>query len=117
MGIFESIVRKILIESAQVGDIIQAINNKKKVKINYLGDNNIPKGERIIQTYVVGKTKRGNLAIRAYQEQGFTATITPGWKIFLLNKIAEWNELEDTFEIRSDYAQGDKNFPTITHKV
>lgn len=117
MGIFETIVRKILLENVAVGNTIQAIDNKKKVRINYLGDNNVPKGERIIQPYLVGKTKRGNLAIRAYQEQGFTATITPGWKIFLLNKISEWNELDETFETRTDYAQGDKNFPQITHKI
>ena len=117
MGIFENIVRKILFESVAIGDTIQAIQNKKKVRINYMGDNNIPRGERTIQPYVVGKTKRGNLAIRAYQEQGATATITPGWKIFLLNKITQWNELGENFQIRQDYAQGDKSFPIITQKI
>lgn len=115
---FESIVKRLLVESANVTDIIAAIENKKVVKINYLGDENVPSGERIIEPFLLGKTTAGNLAIRAFETSGFTKTFVPNWKIFIVNKISMWEPTEETFTIRNDYNKyGDKSFNQITKKV
>ncbi len=115
---FESTIRRILNENATVSEVINAIDNKNRVKISYNGDNNTPSGERVIEPYLIGKTTAGNLAIRAYQAQGVTATMVPEWKIFILNKIVSWAPMEETFELRQDYNQyGDQSFTQITKKI
>lgn len=118
MESFESIITRILTENASINDVVSSIKGKNLVEINYIGDQNTPSGKRVIEPYLIGKTTAGNLAIRAFQTKGTTATIVPEWKIFILNKITSWVPMEETFEIRQNYNQyGDKSFTTITEKI
>lgn len=112
------ITENILTESAAIVDINNAIDNKKIVKINYLGDQDTPRGERFIEPYLIGRTVANNLAIRAFQTSGVTKTFQPDWKIFLISKIDSWEEQEQVFETRSDYnSYGDKMFKIINKKI
>lgn len=115
---FENKVKNLLFESVTLSAVIDAINNKKMVKLNYMGDDNSPNGERIIEPYLIGKTTANNLAIRAFETEGYTKTFVPDWKIFLLDKITNWEVLDQNFEIRTNYNQyGDKSFSQITAKI
>lgn len=115
---FETKIKSLLIESTTVSAVIDAINKKQMVKINYMGDNNAPSGERTIEPYLIGKTTAGNLAIRAFETEGYTKTFVPDWKIFILDKISTWEVLQQNFEIRANYNQyGDKSFSQITAKI
>lgn len=112
------IAKTILTESVTIVNINDAIENKKIVKINYLGDEDTPRGERLIETYLIGRTVANNLAIRAYQVSGVTKTFQPDWKIFLISKIENWDEQNENFIVRSDYnSYGDKMFKSITKKI
>lgn len=114
---FEQAIIQLLTEVKTISNINNAIDKKQKVRINYEGDGYVPRGTRIIEPYVNGITTAGNSAIRAFQEDGVTATESPGWKIFLYDKITNWEELPDTFEIRQDYNEyGDKLFKRIDKK-
>ena len=114
---FESKIRSLLTE-ATVSEIIDAINKKQMVKINYAGDGTISNGERTIEPYLIGKTTAGNLAVRAFETEGYTKTFVPDWKIFLLDKITSWQILDQNFESRANYSQyGDKSFSQITAKL
>ena len=113
---FEETVLEILGEGVAISPILTQLKNNemKLVKINYLGDNGVPKGERIIEPYLLGQTITGNPAIRAYQSSGVTQTEQPGWKIFLIDKITAWEVLDQTFTLRDDYERvGDRMFRSI----
>lgn len=115
---FENKLKQFLFESPNINEILNAINNKEIIKINYAGDSSLSGGERLIECYLLGKTTSNNLAIRAYQIQGSTKTEIPGWKIFLVGKILSWEKTNDNFSIRGDYNQyGDKSFSTINHQL
>lgn len=115
---FSILFEEILTESVEVNKIIAAINNKKAVEIYYNGDNITAKGRRKIYPHLLGRTIAGNLAIRAYQPEGSTATYVPEWKIFIIDKIANWTELEEIFEIAPKYNQyGDQMFNRIDAKI
>lgn len=115
---FESKIKSLLTETTTVSEIVDAINKKQMVKINYIGDNNAPSGERTIEPYLVGKTTAGNLAVRAFETEGYTKTFVPDWKIFIVDKITSWVPLEQNFEIRPNYNEyGDKSFSQITAKI
>jgi hypothetical protein len=117
---FEQTVVSILNEGITFSQILKQLKTGQKslVKINYLGDDNIPKGERIIEPYLLGRTIADNAGIRAYQVRGVTQTIQPGWKIFLVNKIVSWEVLDEPFTIRNDYRKyGDQLFKKITNQI
>jgi len=62
--------RQLLKEGVGEGDIIDAIENNKILYIYYAGDNTTLKGYRTIKPFVLGKTSKGNLVLRAWQENG-----------------------------------------------
>lgn len=118
MKSFKDTVSEILLEAPRVGEVVDTIFGRKLVKINYLGDENEPEGERLIEPYLIGRTVTGKLAIRAYQRNGFTKTDQPDWKIFVIDKITRWEPQKESFDVRTDYNRnGDKMFRLIDKKV
>lgn len=106
-------------EEVKVQDIKDAITNKKVIEIYYNGDTDYSaKGQREIYPHLLGNTIGGNLAIRAYQPKGSTATYVPEWKIFRIDRIARWRDLSQNFEIAPKYNPlGDKMFNQIFIKL
>jgi hypothetical protein len=79
----------LLSEAVSEDEIIKAINGKYNVNITYRDyDDGTPPSRRYIQIYVLGTTRAGNQAIRAYQIGGNTAkTQVTGWKTFRVDRI------------------------------
>lgn len=77
-------------------NVSNAIKNKDVVFIYYAGDNTVNKGYRTIEPFLLGRTKAGNLALRAWQQNGATDRGNspsrkndeiPGWRLFRLDGI------------------------------
>lgn len=89
----------IINEAVSGSEVVDAINNRKAVLINYADENASHTGKRYIEPYVYGVTKAGNPCIRAYQYWGDTKRGVPKWKLFRLDRIQSWEPTNDTFEI------------------
>ena len=86
-------------EAVSGSEVVDAINNRKAVLINYADKNASHTGKRYIEPYVYGVTKAGNPCIRAYQYWGDTKRGVPKWKLFRLDRVQSWEPTEDTFEL------------------
>jgi hypothetical protein len=73
-------------------------------------DDTIQAGERDIEPYVLGLSKAGNPILRAYQYRGVTDTEQPGWKTFRLDKIRDWNDMND-MPFRTPISDRVRNIP------
>jgi hypothetical protein len=129
--IFEETQNKtnLLSEGISDSEVKAAIQGKYNVRIKYRDyDDGTPPSNRYIQIYVLGLTKAGNEAIRAFQINGWSKT-TPrhgAWKIFRLDKIEgiektkmKWyNPVSDYETSIPAYNQtGDDSFTTIIMQV
>jgi hypothetical protein len=82
----------VLSEAIDVNSVTDSIKHRYQVTINYEGDpeHGIAPGMRTVQAYAYGLTKAGNPVIRAYQPYGDTASETPSWKFFRLDRVTSW---------------------------
>ncbi len=100
MELLENIYRNILLEeSVDISDIDDALDNHKRVIINYHTkgeDKNT--GARVAEVYAYGLTYGGNPVIRVFQPYGDTTTRVPGWKFMRLDRISAWQTTEQTFD-------------------
>ena len=88
----------LLKESVSVNDIDDAMDNHKRVIINYHSKGeDVATGARVIEVYAYGLTKAGNPVIRAFQPYGDTTTKVPSWKFFRLDRISAWEDTGQTF--------------------
>jgi len=72
-------------------DIIDAIDGKYAVLINYEGEGgNRATGPRLIVPFALGVMTSGNKVIRAYQEDGESKTKANAWKLFRIDRINGW---------------------------
>ena len=103
--ILERIYNSLLLtESVGVDEVNDALDNHKRVIINYRSkgeDKNT--GARVIEVYAYGLTKAGNPCIRAFQPYGDTTSRVPSWKFFRLDRIIEWKPTEQTFDRPADF--------------
>lgn len=81
------VILSILNEEAIQTDVIDAIKKKYLVNITYDDGAN---GQRLIEPVIYGKTRKGNLVVRAYQPNGDTRSSIPSWKLFRLDLITSW---------------------------
>jgi len=86
-------------EAVSGQQVIDALNNRQGVLINYSDENASHPGKRYIEPYVYGLTKAGNPCIRAYQYYGDTKRGVPKWKLFRLDRIDSWEPTQETFEL------------------
>ena len=95
---FSLLLEQILNENVSMNDINDAIDNHKRVIINYhtKGEDNAT-GARVIEVYAYGLTKAGNPVIRAFEPYGDTTTRVPRWKFFRLDRISYWKPTKQTF--------------------
>ena len=105
MELLERIYNSLLLtESVGVDEVNDALDNHKRVIINYRSkgeDKNT--GARVIEVYAYELTKAGNPCIRAFQPYGDTTSRVPSWKFFRLDRIIEWKPTEQTFDRPADF--------------
>lgn len=87
--------------------IIEAIEGQNLLQFDYEGE------QRTVEPHCYGLTTKGNEAIRAYQVDGYSSSGKMGWKLYDLSKADSISIIEETFETRSDYKQGDKGMSKI----
>lgn len=94
-----NILKEVIIESVSPDEVNHAIDSKCRVSIEYNDEGGKNKrgratGPRYIEPYVYGYTKAGNPCFRAYQYNGSSFRGTPKWKLFRLDRVVSWDELE-----------------------
>lgn len=124
--IFDKIksLRYLLREGVGENDIKAAIDNQEWVYLYYSGDDNVEKGYRTVRPMVLGKTKEGNVVLRAWQDKGRSQSLgahskrkhltpvirqdheqwtdtdgmtKPGWRLFRVDKISKLYPTGDRF--------------------
>ena len=117
-------VIKQLIFEASTDDISNSIKNRNVVTVYYDGDDdgkNTGKGLRVIEPYCYGKSKKGNMVVRAWEREGASFTGSkgeqplPGWRLFRVDKILSFRPSGEKFnEIRPGYnLAGDKGMVNV----
>ena len=91
--------------------IIEAIENQNVIEFYYDGE------LREIEPHCYGQTTAGNEGLRAYQIGGYSSSGKMGWKMYDLEKAEDIKVLEDTFDVRGDYKQGDKGMVQIYKEI
>lgn len=92
-----NLYKDLILEAINRPDILSTLGNKQVVTIYYRGDKTIHAGYRDIEVYAIGLSKAGNPVIRSWQRRGVTDTITPGWKLFRIDKISSWKPKKGEF--------------------
>ena len=116
-----STFKGLLNEVASLDSIQNAIRNKQKVVIYYDGDEPGGKGLRVIEPVWLGRSKKNNLVLRAWDDEGashrgFLGTRPmPGWRLFKVDKIVSFKPTGENFETaRPNYnPNGDKSMISI----
>jgi predicted DNA-binding transcriptional regulator YafY len=88
-----NLYKSLILENIDRQKVIDAIDKRYRVNIDYIGDEETTPGKRTIEIYVFGVSKAGNLIIRAYQGFGKTTTVIPSWKTFRLDRISQWTPI------------------------
>lgn len=117
------LLAEILNESVSMSDINDAIDNHKRVIINYhTKGKDDATNARVIEVYAYGLTKAGNPVIRAFEPYGDTTTRVPAWKFFRLDRISNWKPTEQQFSRPASFyykglgdfnAEGDETMSTV----
>lgn len=93
-------------------NVVDAIKNKDVVFIYYAGDDTVNKGYRTIEPFVLGRSKAGNLVLRAWQQAGATDRGNnptrkndeiPGWRLFRLDGITSLVKTLRKFDVDSNF--------------
>lgn len=114
-------LKGLICEIASQESVIDAIKKKQKVVIYYDGDEPGGRGLREIEPVALGKSKAGNLVMRAWDREGASHTgykgeqPLPGWRLFRLDKVLSCKPSGEVYnEPRPNYNfNGDKSMTTI----
>ena len=88
--------------------ICNAINSLNIIEFDYDGE------LRVVEPHCLGITTAGNLALRAYQIDGYSSSGNLGWKLYSLDKADNLNVLNEMFEeARSGYNSNDSAMTEI----
>ena len=104
------IIKHIINESVSGEEVLDAIHNKKYVRIKYDDgkpamkgvDKGNPKGSRVILPMAYGTTKAGNPVVRAFQWNGNSRRGAPKWKFFRLDRITSWKPFRKQYSAPPD---------------
>ena len=120
------ILKEVLNESVSSDSVNDAINNKYRILINYDDEDNHATGTRLVEPYVLGYTRAGNLAFRGYQYEGDTVRGVPKWKLFRLDRVINWQPTKQKFNVEprdngwsaeSYNSNGDGSLTSILNQV
>jgi hypothetical protein len=93
------ILQKILTESVDAKNVMDAITNHNYVDVSYSDEENNAPGHRLIQPYAYGISKSNNGLLRAFQIEGDTLRGEPKWKTFRIDRITSWKPRKQTFNV------------------
>jgi predicted DNA-binding transcriptional regulator YafY len=91
-----NIIKEIILE-VSLDQVVNSVKNKNVATIYYDGEDNGGKGLRVIETFFVGVSKKGNRVIRAWEREGASKTAStgeqplPGWRLFRLDRIGNYS--------------------------
>lgn len=116
-GVFKELITEI----ASLDSIQDAIKNKKRVVIYYDGDEPGGRGLRLIEPVCLGRSKRNNLVLRAWDNEGAShrgylgTRPMPGWRLFKVDKILSFKPTAEVFDTpRPNYnPNGDKSMTSV----
>ena len=114
-------LRGLLLEIASIETIQDAVNSRKVCIVYYDGDEPGGRGLREIEPVALGKSKAGNLVMRAWDREGASHTgykgeqPLPGWRLFRLDKTLSCKPTGEVYNTpRPNYNfNGDKSMVTI----
>ena len=117
-GVFKELITEI----ASLDSIQDAIKNKKRVVIYYDGDEPGGRGLRLIEPVCLGRSKRNNLVLRAWDDEGAShrgylgTRPMPGWRLFKVDKILSFKPTAEVFTTpRPNYnPNGDKSMTSVS---
>lgn len=115
------IFKELITEAASIDAVQDAIKKRQVVIIYYDGDEPGGRGLRQIEPVCLGRSKRNNLVLRAWDEEGAShrgylgTRPMPGWRLFKLEKIMSFKPTGETFDTpRPNYnANGDKSMNSV----
>lgn len=116
-----SIFKELITEAASIDAVQDAIKKRQVVIIYYDGDEPGGRGLRQIEPVCLGRSKRNNLVLRAWDEEGAShrgylgTRPMPGWRLFKLEKIMSFKPTGETFDTpRPNYnLNGDKSMNSV----
>ena len=94
-----NILQNILQESVSSDKVIDAINNRYQVIINYSDEKARAPKKRLIEPYAYGVSEAGNSVFRTFQYDGDTFRGKPKWKLFRLDRVESWTPTEQHFNV------------------
>lgn len=120
MKLTESL-KGLLLEIASLETVQDAIKRRQVCTINYDGDEPGGKGIREIEPVALGKSKAGNLVMRAWDSEGASHTgfkgeqPLPSWRLFRLDKILSMKPTGEIYNTpRPGYNfNGDKSMTSV----
>ena len=120
MKLFSSF-KDVLTEAVSFDDLQKAIKNLDVITITYDGDEPGGKGYRTVYTVCLGRSKSGNLVLRAYDIEGASHRASlglkplPSWRMFRIDKTFTFNRTGEKFnELPVDYnPNGDKSMTQV----
>lgn len=124
---------RLLTEWVNRNDVVEAIKNHDVIYIYYVGDDTVNRGFRTIEPYALGRSKAGNLVLRAWQQAGasdsedYEPKEQPnarqfGWRLFRLDGITSFLNTMKKFatkkeNIRPKYNADDKQMTEVIVSV
>jgi len=120
MKLFSSF-KEVLTEAVSFDDLQRAIKNLDVITITYDGDEPGGKGYRTVYPVCLGRSKAGNLVLRAYDIEGASHRAAlglkplPSWRMFRIDKTFTFNRTGEKFsELPVDYnPNGDKSMVQV----
>jgi predicted DNA-binding transcriptional regulator YafY len=120
-----NVVKSLILETASIDTIVDAIKNRRKVVIYYDGDEPGGRGLREIEPVCLGVSKKGNYVLRAWDEQGAShrgflgLKPLPSWRLFRIDRITSFNPTQEIFNTpRPNYnPRGDKSMTKVLINV
>lgn len=114
-------LRGLLLEIASIETVQDAVNGRKVSIIYYDGDEPGGRGLREIEPVALGKSKAGNLVVRAWDREGASHTgykgeqPLPGWRLFRLDKLLSCKPSGEIYNTpRPNYNfNGDKSMSSV----
>ena len=120
MKLFTSF-KEVITEAVAFDDLQKAIKNLDVITITYDGDEPGGKGYRTVYPVCLGRSKSGNLVLRAYDIEGASHRASlglkplPSWRMFRIDKTFTFNRTGEKFnELPVDYnPNGDKSMTQV----
>jgi predicted DNA-binding transcriptional regulator YafY len=114
-------LKGLICEIASIDSVTKAIKLRQVVTINYDGDEPGGRGIREIEPVALGKSKRGNYVVSAWDREGASHTAykneqpLPSWRLFRLDKILYFNPTGEIYnEPKPGYNfNGDKRMISV----